>query len=68
MKAKFFIFLFLPQVCKLEKNQITIYLWNLIPMVYTLYTKDVGSPDARLKLECLRLNDGVKLWVSFKLT
>ena len=28
--------------------------------------QDGGSPDARLRLACLRLNDGEKLWVSFK--
>ena len=29
--------------------------------------KDGGSPDARFRLARLRLNDGAKLWVSFKL-
>ena len=37
-----------------------------------LFKKDGGSPDARLRLARLgaarlRLNDGAKLWVTFKL-
>ena len=29
--------------------------------------KDEESPDARFRLARLRLNDGAKLWVAFKL-
>ena len=44
-------------------------------VIYTLHCtriKDGGSPDARLRLARLglarlRLNDGVRLWISFKL-
>ena len=38
---------------------------NTIQSRYTSY-EDGGSPDARLRLARLRLNDGAKLWVSFK--
>ena len=45
---------------------------NFSPGTYENKSKDGGSPDARLRFACLtlarlRLNDGAKVWVSFKL-